>query len=65
MCEKMVADLVSRWRCRKPSEERLSGKLERRSEIHFGAERKVARREGEGGGEDVRHKEGEELLKTF
>ena len=43
----------------------MSGKSERRSEIHFEAERKVARREGEGRGEDVRHKEGEKLLKIF
>ena len=49
----------------KPSEERTSGKLERRSEIHFGVEMRVAWREGDGGGEEVRHKEGEELLKTF
>ena len=49
----------------KPSEERTSGKSVRRSKIHFGAERRVARREGDSRGEEVRHKEGEELLKTF
>ena len=43
----------------------MSGKLERRLLIHFGAERKVALREGDGGGEDAIHKEGEELIKTF
>ena len=56
------------WRGRdavKPLEERTSGKSEYRSKIHFGAERKVARREGYGGGEDARHKEGGKLLKTF
>ena len=41
------------------------GNLERRLEIHFGAERRLAWREEEGGGEEVRHKEGEELKKTF
>ena len=49
----------------KPLEERMSGKLERRLEIHFEAERRVARREGDSEGKEVRHKEGEELLKTF
>ena len=46
----------------KPSEERTSGKSERRLEIQFRAERRVAWREGDGRGEQVRHKEGEELL---
>ena len=48
-----------------PSQERTSGKSKRRSEIHIGVERRVARREGDSRGEEVRHKEGEELLKTF
>ena len=34
-------------------------------EIYYGAEKRLARREEDGGGEEVRHKEGEELLKTF
>ena len=46
----------------KPSKERTSGKSERRLEIQFRAERRVAWREGDGRGEQVRHKEGEELL---
>ena len=49
----------------KPSEEPSAGKLERRLEIHFGVEGRVALREKDGGGKEVRHKEGEELLKTF
>ena len=64
---------VRRW-CRirwqggegvKPSKVRTSGNLERRSETHFGAERRVARREEYDGGNEVRDTEGEELLKTF
>ena len=38
--------------------------MERSSEIHFGAERRVARREEDSESEEVRHKEGEESLKT-
>ena len=49
----------------KASEERMSGNSERRSEIHFGAETKVAWRENDGGGKEVSVTEGEELLKTF
>ena len=49
VCEKMVvdlvADLVVRRRGCKPSEERTSGKSERRLEIHFRAEKRVAGRE--------------------
>ena len=49
----------------KPLEERTSGNSERRLEIHFGAETRVAWRDKDGRGEEVRHTEGEELLKTF
>ena len=52
----------------KPSEERTSGNLERRTEIHLGVVRRVARREEDNRGEEVNVMEGEpreELLKTL
>ena len=57
---------MARQRCGKTIEGKDVCKVgEKVGEIHFGAETRVARREGDGGGKDVRHREGEELLKTL
>ena len=57
---------MARQRCCKTIEGKDVCKVgEKVGEIHFGAETRVARREGDGGGKDVRHREGEELLKTL
>ena len=65
VCEEMVANLVAWRRSCKTIGERTSGNLKRRSEIHFRVERRLAKREEDGGGEEVSDMEGEELLKTF
>ena len=65
VCEKMVADLVSRWRCSKTIRGKDVWKIGKKiGDTLWGGE-KSGRRERECGGEDVRHKKGEELLKTF
>ena len=54
------------WRggeAEKPLEERTLGNSKRSLEIHFGVERRLAWRGEDDGGEEVRHKEGEELQK--
>ena len=51
----------------KQSEERMSGNSESRSEIHLGVERREARIDEDGGGENVKvmaREPGEEPLKT-
>ena len=65
VCEDMVAKLVARRRSVKPSEEWTSRNSERRSEMHFRVERRLARREENVGGEEVSVTEGDDLLKTF
>ena len=64
VCEKMVADLVARWKSCKTIGGEDVGKFGEKvgDKIHFGVNRRVTQKK-ENGGEEVRHMEGEELLK--